>query len=104
MHGIDGDREQRALLPFKHMALGVGVKPDLRGAAPLDHEIDFLIKMLLGIERAGARHLDHVAAPFALGAVKLNVSATAAKASPWCKRQVLHSADPDIAEHRNALG
>ncbi len=56
---IHRNREQRSLLPLKHVALGVGVKPDFRGAAPFDHEIDFLIEVLLGVECARARHLDH---------------------------------------------
>src|SRR5260370_688900 len=74
------------------------------GAPHVDHEIDFLIEVLLGLECARARHLDHVAPPFALGAVKLNISAAAAEPSPRRQRQVLHLADPDIAKHRNALG
>ena len=59
--------------------------------------------MLLGIERAGARHLDDVAAPFAFGAVELDVGAAAAGALPRRERQVLHLADADVAEHRDAF-
>src|SRR5580704_9015923 len=59
--------------------------------------------MLLGVERAGARHLDDVAAPFAFGAVELDVGAAAAEALPRRQRQVLHLAHPDVAEHRNAF-
>src|ERR1700736_5219706 len=60
--------------------------------------------MLLDIERAGARHFDDVTAPFALGAVKLNVAAAPAQARPWLQRQVLHFAYTDVAVNRNALG
>src|SRR6185436_20448013 len=78
-------------------------EPDLGGAAPFDDEVDFLVHVLFGIERARARHLDDVAAPFAFGAVQLDVGAAAAGALPRRQRQVLHLADADVAEHRNAF-
>src|SRR5436190_6318741 len=103
MPGVDRDREQRALLPFKDVALAVVVEPDLGGAAAFDDEIDFLVNVLLGVQRAGARHLDDVVAPFAFGAVELDVAAAAAGALPWRQRQVLHLADADVAKYRDAF-
>src|SRR5262249_24069214 len=55
------------------------------------------------IERAGAGHLDDVAAPFALGAVQLDIRAFPAQSLPWRKRLVLHLAHADIALDGNAL-
>src|SRR5206468_11631950 len=88
---------------FEHMALVVALEPDLGRAAPLHDEVDLLVHVLFGIERAGARHLDDVVAPFAFGAVELDVAAAAAGALPWRQRQVLHLADADVAEHRDAF-
>ena len=85
------------------MALAVVVEPDLGGAAAFDHVIDFLVDVLLGIERARARHLDDVAAPLAFGAVQLDVAAAPAGAFPWGQRKILHLADADVAEHRDAF-
>src|ERR1700694_5237620 len=59
--------------------------------------------MLFGVERARARHLDHIAAPFSFRAVELDVAAAPARALPRCERKILHFADADIAEHRNAF-
>ena len=59
--------------------------------------------MLLGIERAGARDLDHVAAPHAFGAVELDVGALAAQPLPGLHRQVLHGLHADAAEDRDAF-
>jgi hypothetical protein len=86
VHGVDGDREQRALLPFEDMALRIGVEPNLGGAAPFDHEVDFLVEVPFRIEGARARHLDHVAAPFAFGAVELDVGAASAEPLPGRER------------------
>ena len=55
-------------------------------------------------KRTGARHFDDVAAPFALGAVQLNIAAAPAQARPWLQRQVLHFAHADVAVNRNAFG
>src|SRR5260370_40190028 len=85
------------------MRLLLVVGPHLGGAAALHHHHDLLIHVALGIERAGARHLDDVAAPFALGAVELNEGAVAAHAVPALERHVLDAAHPDAAENRNAL-
>ena len=57
--------------------------------------------MSFGIERAGTRHLDHVAAPFSLGAVELDVCSSAAQPFPRCQRKVLHLAHADAAVDRN---
>src|SRR5215467_8927427 len=46
------------------------------------------------IERAGARHLDHVAAPFALSAVELDEGAVATHPVPALERDVLHASHP----------
>jgi hypothetical protein len=70
---------------------------------PLDDEIDLLVEMLLRIECAGARHLDDVTAPFALGAVQLDEAAFAAQPLPGRERQVLHLAYADAAVDRNAF-
>jgi hypothetical protein len=85
------------------VALAVVVEPDLGRPTALDDQIDLLVKMPFGIECAGARHLDDVAAPFALGAVQLDIAALAAQTLPRCERQVLHLAHPDIAVDRNAF-
>src|SRR5262249_45801676 len=101
--GIDRNREQRALLPLEDMALAVGVEPYLGGAAALHHQVDFLVQMLFGIESAGPRHLADVAAPFAFGAVQLDVCALAARPRPRGERQVLRLAHADIAEDGDAF-
>src|SRR5665213_1787420 len=85
------------------MALAVAVEPDLGRAAAVDDVIELLIKMLLGIEGAARRHLDDIAAPFALGAEELDVAAAPAKTAPFGERQVLHLADADVAIDRDAL-
>ena len=90
-------------MPFENVALAVLVEPDLGRAAAFDHVVHFLVEMLFSIERAGARHLDHVAAPFAFGAVELDVGAFAAHALPRRHRQVLHLAHADIAVDRHAF-
>src|SRR5262249_17095924 len=59
--------------------------------------------MLLRIERAGARHLDHVAAPLALGAVQLDVGPLAAQPFPGSKWKILDLADADVAIDRDAF-
>src|SRR5262245_13434760 len=103
MPGVDRNREQRTLLPFEHVALAVAVEPDLGRAAAFDHQIDFLVKVSLGVEGTGAGHLDDVAAPLALGAVELDVAALAAQPLPRRQRQVLHLAYADVAVDRDAL-
>ena len=103
VHGVDRDREQRALLPFEDVLLAVAFEPDLGRAAALGDQVDFLVEVLFRIERAGARHLDDVAAPFALGAVELDVGALAAQALPGLHRQVEHGLDADVAEDRDAV-
>src|SRR5260370_41990102 len=59
--------------------------------------------MAFGIERARARHLDHVAAPFAFRAEQLDERASAAHPLPWRKRHVLHAPHADAAKDWNAL-
>src|SRR6476660_683274 len=59
--------------------------------------------MLLRIECTGARHLDDVAAPFALGAVQLDEAAFTAQPLPGRERQVLYLAYADVAVDRNAF-
>src|SRR5262249_57052390 len=59
--------------------------------------------MTLGIERAGARHLDHVAAPTAFGAVELNEGSVATHAVPTLERQVLDPPHSDAAINGNPL-
>ena len=96
--------EERALLPFESVALGIAFEPDFGRAASLHDEVDFLEEMLLRVERAAPRHLDEIAAPFGFRAVKLDIGALAAQALPRHEGQVLHLADADIAETGNALG
>ena len=86
------------------MAPGIAVEPHLGRAAALDYVDDLLVEMLFRIERAGARHLDHVAAPFSFGAVELNVGAAPAEPAPRGERQVLHAPHPDVAKDRNPFG
>src|SRR5580704_8276820 len=86
------------------MALAVLVEPHLGRAAAFDHIIDLFVQMLFGIERAGTRHFDHVAAPFSFGAVQLDVAAASAHAFPWGQRKILNLAHPDVAKDGNALG
>src|SRR5215472_634729 len=85
------------------MTLAVAVEPDFGGAAPLDHEVDFLVQVSFRVKCAGPWYLDDVAAPFAFGAVQLDVAAFAAQPLPWRKWQILHLAHADVAVDRNAL-
>src|ERR1700683_4160443 len=55
------------------------------------------------MKRAGARHLDDIGAPLALGSMQLNVGAAPAHPLPRRERQVLHLAHADIAVDRNVL-
>src|SRR5262249_32221245 len=97
------DREHRPLLPLEGVRLLLVVGPDFGGAAALRDHHDLFVHMPLGIERAGAWHLDHVAAPLALGAIELNERAVAAHAVPAFERHVLHALHTDAAEDRDAL-
>ena len=85
------------------MTFAVVVEPDLGGAAAVNDQIDFFVEVLFRIERARSRHLDDVAAPFALGAVELDIATFAAQPLPRRKRQILHLAHADIAVDRNAF-
>ena len=98
VHGVHRNREQRTLLPFEDVFLGIAVLPHFGGAAALDDEVDFLVEMLFGVERARARHLDDVIAPFGFGAVQLDIAAAPAPALPRLKGQVLHLGNADVAE------
>src|SRR5258706_10333174 len=77
--------------------------PDLGRTAAFDDEEDLLVHVPLGMQGAHRRHLDDITAPLGLGAVELDEVALAAGALPRHQRQVLHLADADVAEHRNAL-
>ena len=101
--GVERDREHRAALPLEGVRLGLAVGPDLGGAAAFDHHHDLFVHVFFGIKRPGRRHLDDVAAPFALGAVELDEGAFAAHARPRLERHVLHAAHADAAEDRNTL-
>jgi hypothetical protein len=90
-----------ALTGIEDVALRFAVEPDLGRAAALDDEIDLLVHVLFGVESPGAGYLDDIGAPFAFGAVQLDVTAASAHALPWLQRQVLHLADADIAEDRD---
>src|SRR5262245_29687406 len=59
--------------------------------------------MALGVERPGARDLDHVATPTAFGAVELDEGSVAAHAVPTLERHVLYSPHSDAAINRNPL-
>ena len=85
------------------MPLGLALLPDFGGAAAFDDEHDLLIKMPLDIERAGGRHLDHVAAPQAFGAVELDVAAASAEPLPRHERQILDAPHADAAIDRHAF-
>src|SRR5215468_5407218 len=104
MPRIQRQREQRAGLPLEHVSPGLAVLPDFSGAASFDDEDDLFIEMPLDVERAGGRHLDHVAAPKTLCAVKLDKAAAAAEPRPRCERQILHPPHADAAIDRHAFG
>src|SRR5262245_39170990 len=103
MERVERDREQRALLPLESVPPRLPFLPDFGGAAPFYDQADLLIEMPLDIERARTRHLDHIHAPQALGAVELDIAAAAALPLPRRKRQVLHASDADAAIDRDAL-
>jgi len=65
--------ERANLLPFEDMALGLAFLPDFGRAASFDDEDDLLVKMLVGVERAGARDLHDIGAPQALRAEELDI-------------------------------
>src|SRR6476660_7199938 len=98
MHRIHRDREHRALLPFERVTLGVALHPDLGGAATFHDEEDFFVHVLLGIECAGPRDFDDVAAPFRFGAVELDVGAASARALPRFERKVMRALEAEAAE------
>ena len=102
--GIHRDREHRTLLPFENDFLLVAFLPDFRGAAAFDDEEDFLVHVLLRIKRTTRGHFNHIAAPFRFRAVELDEMAFATATLPVEERQVLHLADANAAEDRNALG
>ena len=92
--------------PFCHSntwRLRLPFLPDFGRAAAFDDQHDLLVEMPLDIERAGARHLDHIHAPQALGAVELDVAAAPAEPLPRRHRQVLHAPHADAAIDRHAL-
>src|SRR5262249_33743888 len=91
------------LLPFEHVFLAVVVEPDLRGAPALGNKVDFLVKMPFCVERAGARNLHHVTAPFPFGAMKLDVGALAAQAPPGLHRQIEYGLEAHVAENRDSV-
>jgi len=101
---VDRDREQRPRLPFEHVLLVLmAVFPHLRRAAPLDDEVLLLIEVLHRVERAGARNLEHVAAPQVLRPPQLDEGRIAAHQLPRLQRQILHLAHPDPPENRDLL-
>jgi hypothetical protein len=53
--------------------------------------------MPLDVQRAGARHFDHVETPQSLGAEQLDEGAAAAEPRPRHQRQILHPAHADAA-------
>src|SRR5262249_36761042 len=53
--------------------------------------------------RAGARNLNHIAAPLALCSVELDERAVAAHAAPRLERHVLHAPNSDAAIDRDSL-
>src|SRR4051812_24903028 len=100
--GVERDREQRALLPLEHLDLAP-FGPDFRGAAPFHDQVLLLVKVLLDVERASARHLDDVHAPEALRPPKLDEGPLSAHALPWLQREVLNPANTDRTHDRNLL-
>src|SRR5437879_5472010 len=103
MERVERDREQRALLPLEGVAPGLPLLPDLSGAAPFHDQADLLVKVPLDIERARARHFDHIHAPQAFGAVELDVAAAAALPLPGRERQILHPPHANAAIDRDAF-
>src|SRR5262249_12088683 len=78
-------------LPLEAVRFLLIVGPDLGRAPAFDNDHDFFVHMTLGIERPGARDLDHVATPTAFGAVELDEGSVAAHAVPTLERHVLYS-------------
>src|SRR6478672_11526816 len=103
MPAVERHREHGAPLPFEHMRLFLVVGPDLGGAPALHYHNDLLVHVALGIERAGARNLDDIEAPFAFGAVELDEGAVATHPVPALERHILHALDADAAENWNPL-
>ena len=103
MHGVHRDREHRALLPFKHMLLGLALDPDFGRAAPFHDEVDLLIHVLFGVQRATGWHFNHIAAPLRLGAIELDEMALTARALPRHQGQVLDLGNANATENRDAL-
>src|SRR5262249_35101413 len=64
---------------------------------------NLFVEVPFGVERSGAGHLDQVEAPFAFGAMQLDVSPAAAHPLPCRKRQILHATHADVAKDRNAF-
>ena len=100
---VERNGEDRALLPFEHVALGLAFLPHFGRAAAFDDEADLLVEMAFGVERARAGQLDHIHAPQAFGAEELDEGAAAAQALPVGERQVLHAPDADVAIHGQAF-
>src|SRR3954464_8974048 len=86
------------------MRLFLIVGPDFGGTAAFHDHHDLFVHVALGIECAGARHLDDVASPLTLGAEELDERAVAAHAIPALERHVLHTPHADAAKDRNPLG
>jgi len=84
--GVERNREHRAALPLEAVRFLLIVGPDLGRATAFDDHHDLLVHMTLGIERARAGHLDHVAAPTAFGAVELDEGSLATHAVPALER------------------
>src|SRR5690606_24628565 len=72
-------------------------------ASTFDHEENLLVHVFFGVERAGGRHLDHIAAPLAFGAMQLDVMTAPALALPRMQGQVLHLADAQVTIYRYAF-
>ena len=79
---VHGNREHRALLPLEDVLFGVPLLPHLGGASTLDHEVDLLVHVFFWMQGASWGHLHHVATPFGLRTVELNVVALAPGALP----------------------
>src|SRR5262249_62127104 len=103
MKRVERNTEKRSGLPFKYVRSGLTLLPDFGGAASLDYQNDLFIKVPLDVERPGARHLDHVAAPQPFGAVELNVAAAAANPFPGCQWQGLDPPHANAAANPDAL-
>ena len=103
MPGIDGRQKQRARLPLEHVLLRAALVPHLGAAAAFDDQEELVVHVLLGVQGAAGRHLDHEHAFDAFEAVQIQERPPPAQALPVAERQVARVAHPDATVDRDAF-